>query len=99
MLNYAAKKVDDMLGKAPVAETSPEPLRSDTDMMRAIVWKGSKQVAMETVGRPLITHPKDVIVRVTAFSICSGSDSNLFAGEIPTTDVGDRKRQRLNSSH
>jgi threonine dehydrogenase-like Zn-dependent dehydrogenase len=88
MLNYAAKKVDEVLGKTPVAQTTTQPLRSENEVMRAIVWKGKQQVALETVGRPLITHPKDVIVRVTAFSICSGSDGHLFAGEIPTTDVG-----------
>lgn len=86
--NLVAKSVDDYLGKKEVAQESTQPEMSSTETMKAIVWKGSKKVACEQKPKPLITHPKDVIVKVTYASVCSGSDSHLFSGEIPTVDEG-----------
>ncbi|EFJ27195.1 hypothetical protein SELMODRAFT_231782 [Selaginella moellendorffii] len=56
--------------------------------MRAITWQGKKKVSCDKVPKPLITHPKDVIVKVTACTICSGSDSHIYGGEIPDTSKG-----------
>lgn len=88
MMNVAAKLVDNMLGKREVVENSTNPAVSNSDTMKAIVWEGAKRVACATKPRPVVTHEKDVIVQMTACSICSGSDSHLYSGEIPTMDEG-----------
>nr|CCA23797.1 S(hydroxymethyl)glutathione dehydrogenase putative [Albugo laibachii Nc14] len=86
--NFVAKCADDYLGKKEVAQESTQPETSSTETMKAIVWKGSKKVACELKPKPVITHAKDVIVKVTYASVCSGSDSHLYSGEIPTVDEG-----------
>lgn len=86
--NVMAKVQDDMAGKLHVAEGSTQPAHSD-ETMKAIVWLGSKKVACANdVPRPQITHSSDVVVRVTLCSVCSGSDSHLYSGEVPTMDEG-----------
>lgn len=41
------------------------------------------QVGIEMKPKPVLTHDHDVIVKVTSCTICSGSDSHLYSGEIP----------------
>uniref|UniRef100_K3XAF5 Enoyl reductase (ER) domain-containing protein n=1 Tax=Globisporangium ultimum (strain ATCC 200006 / CBS 805.95 / DAOM BR144) TaxID=431595 RepID=K3XAF5_GLOUD len=88
MSNAAAKLVDNYLGKREVAEASTQPEGSKTETMKALVWQGSKRVACVDKPKPEITHEKDVIVKVTACSVCSGSDSHLYSGEVVTMDDG-----------
>lgn len=47
--------------------------------MRAVVYKGPFEVAVEDVADPAIQHPNDVIVRVTSTCIC-GSDLHMYEG-------------------
>ena len=47
--------------------------------MRAVVYKGPFQVAVENVDDPKIQHPNDVIVRITSTCIC-GSDLHMYEG-------------------
>lgn len=47
--------------------------------MRAVVYKGPFEVAVENVADPAIQHPNDVIVRVTSTCIC-GSDLHMYEG-------------------
>jgi glutathione-independent formaldehyde dehydrogenase len=47
--------------------------------MRAVVYKGPFEVAVESVPDPAIQHPNDVIVRVTSTCIC-GSDLHMYEG-------------------
>lgn len=47
--------------------------------MRAVVYKGPFDVAVEDVENPRISHPNDVIVRVTSTAIC-GSDLHMYEG-------------------
>ncbi len=47
--------------------------------MKAVVYKGEKQVAMETVDDPRIEKPTDVLVKITTTNIC-GSDLHLYEG-------------------
>jgi len=47
--------------------------------MRAVVYKGPFEVAIEQVEDPRIQHPNDVIVRVTSTAIC-GSDLHMYEG-------------------
>lgn len=47
--------------------------------MRAVVYKGPFEVAIEEVQKPSIQHPNDVVVRVTSTAIC-GSDLHMYEG-------------------
>jgi Zn-dependent alcohol dehydrogenase len=88
MFNYLAKKTDEKLGKRDVAEGSTQPLQSWDETMRAVTWEGKESVKVSDVLKPVISHPDDVIVKVTACTICSGSDSHLFGNAIPGIDKG-----------
>lgn len=47
--------------------------------MKAIVYKGPFEVAVENVPDPEIKHPNDVIVKITSSCIC-GSDLHMYEG-------------------
>ncbi|WP_338022748.1 alcohol dehydrogenase catalytic domain-containing protein [Allosalinactinospora lopnorensis] len=47
--------------------------------MRAVVYQGPFEVAVEEVPDPRIEHPNDVLVRVTSTCIC-GSDLHMYEG-------------------
>lgn len=47
--------------------------------MRAVVYKGPFQVAVEELPDPKIEHPNDVIVHITSTAIC-GSDLHMYEG-------------------
>ena len=47
--------------------------------MKAVVYKGSFEVAVENVPYPEIKHPNDVIVMITSSCIC-GSDLHMYEG-------------------
>lgn len=50
--------------------------------MKAIVYKGINQVAVQEVKEPQIEKPDDAIVKITSTAIC-GSDLHLIHGMIP----------------
>ncbi len=56
--------------------------------MKALCWRGKKDVAVEQVPDPKILNPRDAIIRVTTTAIC-GSDLHLYDGYIPTMKAGD----------
>jgi threonine dehydrogenase-like Zn-dependent dehydrogenase len=56
--------------------------------MRALCWRGTRDVRVESVPDPEILNPHDVIVRVTSTAIC-GSDLHLYDGMIPSLVAGD----------
>jgi threonine dehydrogenase-like Zn-dependent dehydrogenase len=56
--------------------------------MKALCWHGTGDVRVDTVPDPVISDPRDVIVRVTATAIC-GSDLHLYNGLMPTMKAGD----------
>jgi len=56
--------------------------------MKALCWRGRKDVAIERVDDPKILNPRDAIVRITSTAIC-GSDLHLYDGYIPTMKAGD----------
>jgi threonine dehydrogenase-like Zn-dependent dehydrogenase len=62
--------------KFPIVEPRWDPVRK----MKAIQWQGASDVRVCDVPRPMITEPKDAIVRITATTIC-GSDLHLYHGE------------------
>lgn len=47
--------------------------------MKAVVYKGPYEVAVEDVEDPVIQAPSDVIVRITSTAIC-GSDLHMYEG-------------------
>lgn len=56
--------------------------------MRALVWRGPRDVRVSSAPDPEIVNPRDAIVKVTATAIC-GSDLHLYNGLIPTMQAGD----------
>jgi len=49
--------------------------------MKAAQWQGAKKIEVGTVPKPMITAPKDAIVRITHCTIC-GSDLHMYVGEL-----------------
>ena len=45
--------------------------------MKAVTWKGKREVQVEDVPDPTIERPTDAIVRITSSGIC-GSDLHLY---------------------
>lgn len=61
--------------------TSSKKAKSDPERkMNAAVYKGTKNIQIVEVPRPLITDQTDAIVRITASSICN-SEVSLFSGD------------------
>jgi threonine dehydrogenase-like Zn-dependent dehydrogenase len=46
--------------------------------MKAVVWQGNENVAVETVPDPTVQEPTDAIVRITSSGLC-GSDLHLYS--------------------
>jgi threonine dehydrogenase-like Zn-dependent dehydrogenase len=87
-MNAVSKVVDNMLGHKEVADGQTRPLRSETETMRAVTWQGKRNMQVMDIGKPVIAHEADAIIKVTACTICSGSDGHMYAGELPTMDKG-----------
>ena len=47
--------------------------------MKAIVYNGSRDIAVKDVPNAKIEHPNDVLVRITSTNIC-GSDLHMYEG-------------------
>jgi len=56
--------------------------------MIACLYHGKKSLKMGEVPVPLVTDPTDVVVKVTASTVC-GSDLHLYHGKIPQTKHND----------
>ncbi len=56
--------------------------------MRALAWHGKGDMRCDTVPDPVIEHPRDAIIKVTACAIC-GSDLHIYDGVIPGMEPGD----------
>ena len=55
--------------------------------MKALVDKGSGKKSWEEVPDPAMTQPSDVIVKMTATTIC-GTDLHILKGDVPEVEVG-----------
>jgi len=79
-----------VFGKNPVATSTPQhPATSATEVMRAVEWHNKREIRVNPQRpMPKITHPTDVIVHITATTIC-GSDLHLYHNEIPGMVKGD----------
>lgn len=86
-MNLAAKIGEETLGQRPTS-TPIQPLVDESRPMNALVWNANKDVRLEQKPRPLITDQRDIILRVTATTIC-GSDLHLYTGAMPGMQKGD----------
>jgi len=58
------------------------------ETMKALVWMGKGVVEVETVPKPRVVEPRDVILKVTGSTVC-GSDLHLLHGSIVEMQKGD----------
>ncbi|KAL9644785.1 hypothetical protein ABK040_012439 [Willaertia magna] len=70
--------------KFPETQSKKDP----TATMRALQWEGKQNVTVNTVPKPMVTEPKDAIVRISTTTIC-GSDLHLYFGEFGGMKKGD----------
>jgi threonine dehydrogenase-like Zn-dependent dehydrogenase len=77
-----------MLDREVPTSTPAHPALDNTRKMQALVWHGKRDVKCDIVPRPLITDKYDVILRVTATTIC-GSDLHLYTGAMMGMKSGD----------
>ena len=52
------------------------------NFVKAVVFKGAFDVAVETVADPRIEQPSDAVIRITTANIC-GSDLHPYEGRAP----------------
>jgi len=55
--------------------------------MKAVIYRGVGEVALETVPEPALQQPTDVIVRITSSAIC-GTDLHFIRGTFPGVKEG-----------
>ena len=82
-----AAVADRVLGHNPTS-TRQQPKTHPTEKMKAIVWRGKFDMRYEEVPRPMVSEPHDILLKVTATTIC-GSDLHLYTGELPGMESGD----------
>jgi len=87
MMNLMAQAADAIVGSAPTA-TPAQPLTDPSCPMRALAWKGKQDIQYIEAPRPLITDQRDIVLKVTATTIC-GSDLHLYTGAMPNMHSGD----------
>ncbi len=58
-----------------------------SDTMKALVYRGPEQIALEDVPMPKIIEPDDAIVKVTTSTIC-GTDIHIWHGGMPEVEPG-----------
>jgi len=86
-MNAAAKAADAALGKVPTV-THAQPKLDPNRTMKAVVWNGKRDIKLVDKPRPMITDPTDILLKVTATTIC-GSDLHLYSGNMPDMHEGD----------
>jgi threonine dehydrogenase-like Zn-dependent dehydrogenase len=68
----------------PCTTSAKDPIKK----MKALEWFGSQDVRVMERARPMVTEPKDALIRITATTIC-GSDLHLYHNEFPGMHKGD----------
>eukprot|EP01119_Soliformovum_irregulare_P003821 TRINITY_DN14878_c0_g1_i1.p1 TRINITY_DN14878_c0_g1~~TRINITY_DN14878_c0_g1_i1.p1 ORF type:complete len:419 (-),score=88.46 TRINITY_DN14878_c0_g1_i1:35-1291(-) len=87
ILNAAAKMADKVLGSAPTS-TPMQPNVDPNIKMNAIVWHSREDVRYVEKPKPIITDSTDIILRITATTIC-GSDLHLYTNAMLDMHDGD----------
>lgn len=78
-----------VLGNKEVpTETPTQPIWHPTEKMHCLVYRGKKQIEYEEHPRPCITAPTDILLKVTATTVC-GSDLHLYKGTFLGMRSGD----------
>jgi glutathione-independent formaldehyde dehydrogenase len=49
--------------------------------MKAVVWRGERNVTIETVEDARIESPTDILMRITSTAIC-GTDLHIYEGRM-----------------
>jgi threonine dehydrogenase-like Zn-dependent dehydrogenase len=56
--------------------------------MHALAWYGKRDIRLIDAPRPLITDPRDIVLKITATTIC-GSDLHMYSNATPDMHKGD----------
>jgi len=86
-MNLAAQVADAVIGSTPTA-TPAQPLTDPNHKMHALTWQGKQNIQYIEAPRPLITDQRDILLKVTATTIC-GSDLHLYSGAMPNMKQND----------
>jgi threonine dehydrogenase-like Zn-dependent dehydrogenase len=62
--------------------------KESAEKMKALAWYGNKDLRLIDANIPMITEPRDAIVRITGTTVC-GSDLHLYHNEIMQMKEGD----------
>jgi len=87
MMNALSHAADAVLGSVPTS-TPTQPLVDESRKMKALIWHGKKDIKYVDKPRPLITDQRDIVLKITATTIC-GSDLHLFTGAMLDMHDGD----------
>jgi threonine dehydrogenase-like Zn-dependent dehydrogenase len=88
MMKKTTNAATNFMEKSEVMDgkTSPEVKSSLT--MKAVTWQGKRTMAMSAMPMPKVMCPTDVVVKMTACSICCGADTHLYAGDVSSLEKG-----------
>jgi threonine dehydrogenase-like Zn-dependent dehydrogenase len=75
-MNVVSHLADKFMGQK-ITSTPMKPKLDETRTMGSLVWKGKKDIQYKQMPRPLLTDSTDVILKITATTIC-GSDLHLY---------------------
>jgi len=87
MQNLISNITDQILGQRPTV-VPMQPNVDESRPMHSLVWMGSTDVQYVEKPRPVLTDSNDVILQITASSIC-GSDLHMYSGTLPNMKQGD----------
>ncbi|CAF1205384.1 unnamed protein product [Rotaria sordida] len=86
-MNFITKLQDKALGQAPTS-VPVQPRYDETRKQHAIIWRGVRHVEYVEKPMPLITDSRDILLKITATTIC-GSDLHLYNNTILDMHDGD----------
>jgi threonine dehydrogenase-like Zn-dependent dehydrogenase len=86
-MNIIFKGAEKALGEVETS-TPVKPKLDEAHPMHALAWYGKKDVRYIETPRPMITDQRDIVLRVTASSIC-GSDLHMYTNHLPDMHKGD----------
>jgi len=85
MMNAAANLAEKVIGHRDTTSTGGVPSNGET--MWALAWHGKHDVRYERTPKPIVVDPQDVVIRITATTIC-GSDLHVYDGQVPNVHDG-----------
>lgn len=86
-MNAVSNLADAAMGQRTTASPM-HPNLDESKEMHCLAWRGSKDVEYVTKPKPVITDATDVLIKVTATTIC-GSDLHMYSGNMVTMRSGD----------